>query len=83
MFGGLVLRWQAKLDAVVTSGLWIVVAAFALLVSFAFLGAAVFILAQETYGAIRTCLGFRRGLSCACAARRDRPSGVSAERAAA
>ena len=40
MFGGLVLRWQAKLDAVVTSGLWIVVAAFALLVSFAFLGAA-------------------------------------------
>ncbi|NVO16937.1 MAG: hypothetical protein HXX10_23165 [Rhodoplanes sp.] len=58
MLEGLVLRWQAKVDAVVKSGLWVAVATFALLVSFAFLGAALFIWAQEIYGAIRTCLGF-------------------------
>jgi hypothetical protein len=54
----MVLRWQAKVDAVVKGGAWIAVAAFALLVSLAFLGVAVFVWAQEAYGTILTCLGF-------------------------
>lgn len=58
MFEGIALRWQARLDTLVKSGVWAAIAAAASFGALVFLGAAVFIRAQEEFGAMATSLGF-------------------------
>ncbi|MFD2181768.1 hypothetical protein [Rhodoplanes azumiensis] len=58
MFEGITLRWQARLDTLVKSGVWGAITALASFGTLVFLGAAVFVLAREEFGTVATSLGF-------------------------
>jgi hypothetical protein len=58
VFEGLFLRWRIRIDALIKSGVWGLIAIIGLIVALLFAGAAVFVLAQAEYGTVRTLLGF-------------------------
>ncbi|RAI37039.1 hypothetical protein CH340_01335 [Rhodoplanes serenus] len=58
VFDSIVLRWQSRLDTLVKSGAWAAVAVLAGGAALLFVGAAVFLRAEEEFGPIRTSLGF-------------------------
>ncbi|MDC7785661.1 hypothetical protein PQJ75_06120 [Rhodoplanes sp. TEM] len=58
MFEALALRWQARFDTLVKSGVWAALAAVGLAGALVFVGAAVFLRAEQEFGAIATSLGF-------------------------
>ena len=58
MFEGIILRWRARVDALVKCGVWGAIAIVALFAALSFFGGAVFVVAQAEFGTIRTLLGF-------------------------
>jgi hypothetical protein len=58
VFEGLILRWRARVDALVKCGVWGAIAVIALIGALLFFAAAAFVVARAEFGTIRTLLGF-------------------------
>lgn len=58
MFESVIARWKIRLDAALKSAICAIVAGIALVLALVFFAAAIFVLAQASYGTLKTCLGF-------------------------